>query len=110
DFLEDLVSNNLLDAFSGRVIGVKPLCQIALERSISEFGYVLRGTIFAYFGASFEYLGLSCQGTNLPAPSLLVNRAQQDEQSFVLILHVPVLHELQLMEVVHVLQEKFHIP
>src|SRR5258707_4295057 len=36
DFLENLVSNNLLDAFSGGVIRVKPLCQIALERSIPD--------------------------------------------------------------------------
>jgi hypothetical protein len=33
DFLEDLVSKNLLDAFSGGKIRVEPLCQVALERS-----------------------------------------------------------------------------
>jgi hypothetical protein len=36
DLLEDLVSDNLLDALSRGVIRVEPLCQIALERSIPE--------------------------------------------------------------------------
>ena len=36
DFLEDLVSDNLLDALSRGVIRMEPLCQIALERSIPE--------------------------------------------------------------------------
>src|SRR5947199_5002589 len=54
DFLEDLVSDNLLDAFSGGVIRVEPLCQIALERSIPKVTDILTATIVAGFGGSFE--------------------------------------------------------
>ena len=54
DFLEDVVSNNLLEALSGGAIRVELLCQIALERSIPEFGDILTATIVAGFGSSFE--------------------------------------------------------
>jgi hypothetical protein len=36
DFLENLVSNNLLDAFSGSVIRVEPLCQRRGVRVMAE--------------------------------------------------------------------------
>ena len=54
DLLEDLVSNNLLDALSGGVIRVELLCQIALERSIPDVTDILTATIVAGFGGSFE--------------------------------------------------------
>ena len=54
DFLEDLVSNNLLDALSGGVIGVELLCQIALERNIPEVTDILRATIVAGLGSRLE--------------------------------------------------------
>ena len=58
DFLEDLVSNNLLDALSGGEIRVEPLCQIALERSIPDVADVLTIRIVADFGGGFEQLRL----------------------------------------------------
>jgi uncharacterized protein YerC len=54
DFLEDLVSNNLLDALSGGVIRVELLCQKALERSIPDVTDILTATIVAGVGGSFE--------------------------------------------------------
>ena len=45
DFLENLVSNDLLDAFSWGEIRVEPLCQITLERSISDVTDILTATI-----------------------------------------------------------------
>ena len=54
DFLENLVSNDLLDALSGGVIRVEPLCQIALERSIPDVTDILPASIVAGFGSSFE--------------------------------------------------------
>jgi hypothetical protein len=53
DFLEDLVSNDLLDAFSGGEIRVEPLRQIALERSIPAVTHILTATIVAGFGSGF---------------------------------------------------------
>ena len=54
DFLEDLVSNNFLDAFSGGVIRVEPLCQIALKRSVPEVTDFLIATMVTGFGSSLE--------------------------------------------------------
>src|SRR5215831_16706075 len=76
DSLEKLVSNDLLDAFSWGEIRVEPLCQIALERSISDVTDILTTTIVAGFGSGFEQLGLCHQGTDLPALPLLVCRGQ----------------------------------
>jgi hypothetical protein len=39
DFLEDLVSNDLLDAFSWGEIRVEPLCQIAVERYLTSLTF-----------------------------------------------------------------------
>jgi len=47
DFLEDLVSNNLLDALSGGVVRVEPLCQIALERGIPDVTDILTTPLVA---------------------------------------------------------------
>ena len=69
DFLKDLVSNDLLDAFSWGEIRVEPLCQIAPERSIPDVTDILTATIVAGFGNGFEQLGLCHQGTDLPALS-----------------------------------------
>src|SRR5262249_2539130 len=74
DFLEDLVSNDLLDAFSWGEIGVETLCQIALERTIPDVTDIL--TIVAGFGSGFEQLGLCHQRTDLPALPFLVCRSQ----------------------------------
>ncbi len=74
DFLEDLVSNNLLDALSGGIIRMEPLCQIALERSIPDVADVLTISIVADFGGGFEQLRLYHQGANLPALPLLLDR------------------------------------
>ena len=54
DFLEELVSNNLLDALSGGVVRVEPLREIALARSIPDVTDILTATIVAGFGSSFE--------------------------------------------------------
>jgi hypothetical protein len=54
DFLEDLASNNLLDALSGGVIRVELLRQKALERTIPDVTDVLTATIIAGFGSGFE--------------------------------------------------------
>ena len=74
DFLENLVSNDLLDAFSWGEIRVEPLCQIALERSIPDVTDILVATIVAGFGSGFEKLRLCHQGTDLPALPFLVCR------------------------------------
>ena len=76
DFLEDLVSNNLLDALSWGVIRVEPLCQIALERSIPDVTDILSATMVAGFGSGFEQLRLCYQGTDLPALPLLDDRGR----------------------------------
>ena len=76
DFLEDLVSNDLLDAFSGGEIRVEPLRQIALERSIPAVTHILTATIVAGFGSGFEQLGLCNQGTDLPTLPLLADRGR----------------------------------
>ena len=76
DFLEDLVSNDLLDAFSWGEIRVEPLCQIALERSIPDVTDILTATIVAGFGSGFEQLGLCNQGTDLPTLPMLICRGQ----------------------------------
>src|SRR6266481_918520 len=54
DFLEDLVSKDLLDAFPGGVIRVEPLCQIALERSVPDVTDILTAIIVGGFGSRFE--------------------------------------------------------
>ena len=77
DFLEDLVSNDLLDAFSWGEIRVEPLCQIALERSIPDVTDILSATsLVAGLGSRLETLRLCHQGTDLPALPLLVCRSQ----------------------------------
>ena len=54
DFLEDLVSKDLLDAFPRGVIRVEPLCQIALERSVPDVTDILTAIIVGGFGSRFE--------------------------------------------------------
>src|SRR5438876_7264246 len=110
DFLEDLVSNNLLDAVSGGVIRVELLCQIALERSIPKVADVLTVTIVAGVCSSFDQLRLCHQGTMLPALPLLVDGAQKRVQSFVLRHRLLVADEIPLMEVVEIIQEELQIP
>jgi hypothetical protein len=53
DFLEDLVSNNLLDALSGGVIRMELLCQIALERSIPDVSNLLTAIIVSFMSPAF---------------------------------------------------------
>src|SRR5262245_21119355 len=110
DFLEDLVSNNLLDALSGGVIRVELLCQKALERSIPDVTDILTATIVAGFGRNFEQLRLSHQGAGLPALPLLVDRGRQHAQSFDLLHHLLIMDEIQLMKVVEFMQEELHVP
>src|SRR5262249_49875783 len=77
DFLEDLISNNLLDAPPRGAIRMELLCQIALERSIPDVSNgVVAGAIVADFGSSFAQLRLCHQGTDLPALPLLLAPAQ----------------------------------
>src|SRR5207302_1225191 len=63
------VSNNLLDALSGGIIRMEPLCQIALERSIPDVADVLTISIVADFGGGFEQLRLYHQGEPSSSPA-----------------------------------------
>ena len=103
NFLEDLVSDNLLDPVPGGIIRMEPFCQIALKRNIPEIADILAATIIAEICSSFDQLRFRHQGTTLPAFSLVVDRAQNRAQ-------FPVTDEIPLMEVVEVIHEELHIP
>src|SRR4029453_13727356 len=108
DFLEELVANDLLDAFSGGVVRVELLRQKALERSIPDVADI--PSIVAGFGRRFEQLRLRHQGTGLPALPLLADRGQQHAQSLDLLHDLPIVDEIQLMQVVQLMQEELHVP
>jgi hypothetical protein len=94
DFLENLGSNNLLDALPRRVIRVEPLCEIAPERSVPEVTDFLTVTMITGFGRSFEQLRLCHQGADLPALALLVDRARSRAQALDLPYHLLILDEI----------------
>ncbi len=86
------------------------LCQKALERSIPDVTDILTASIVAGFGNRFEQLRLRHQGTGLPALPLLADRGRQRAQSLDLLHHLPIVDEIQLMEVVEFIQEELHVP
>src|ERR1700680_184569 len=108
DFLENLVSHNLLDPGAGSEIRVELLCQIPLECSIPEVSNILSTTIIAGFG--FEQCRLCHQCTMLPALPLLVELLRKRAQMLVLLRHVLVLDKIPLIKIVDVIQEELHLP